>query len=213
MDTKKEGIATEIAKKEGLTPEERKKELIRAGLDFTKKIPETPWIAVTMLVWAILCFLPGVAQFSHLEALSFLLSLYVIKIPMVIVWIAVALLVALLPQGLTERVRVKKGGCNNEHHTVVLIKEGPFRIVRHPEYSFYIWLFISLSVALSPVFRFTALSIIGDILLIIGFTILAKQEEAFNIRKWGDEYRQYMREVPRFNYIQGLWRLRKWEGS
>lgn len=209
MDIKKEGIATEIAKKEGLTPEQRKEELIKAGLNFTKDIPETPWLVVTWVIWAILCCLPGVAQLSNLEPLRFLLSLYVIKIPMFIVWIAVALLLALLPIALTERWRVKKGGCEDEHHTVILIREGPFRIVRHPEYAFYIWFFIILSIALSPVFRFTVLSIIGDILLFIGFMLLAKQEEAFNIRKWGDEYRQYMEEVPRFNYVQGLWRLRK----
>jgi len=27
--------------------------------------------------------------------------------------------------------------------------------------------------------------------------------------KWGDEYRQYMKEVPRWNLIKGLWILRK----
>lgn len=42
----KEGIATEIAKKEGLTPEERNEELLRAGLDF-HKIPEIPLLVVT----------------------------------------------------------------------------------------------------------------------------------------------------------------------
>lgn len=36
-----------------------------------------------------------------------------------------------------------------------------------------------------------------------------KKEERFNLRKWGDEYRQYMKEVPRFNFILGIWRLAK----
>ena len=57
--------------------------------------------------------------------------------------------------------------------------------------------------------RFTILTVIGDIVIIIGIEILAKQEEAFNIRKWGDEYQQFMKEVPRFNFIKGLWNLRK----
>ena len=211
MGTKKEGLATEIAKKEGLTPEERKEELVTAGLDF-HKIPEVPWLVVIWVIWGILCLLPAIAEISHLEALSFALNLYVIKIPMFIVWIAAALLVVLLlslPVRKVSTGRKKKGGCEDEHHTIVLIKEGLYRIVRHPEYTFYLWLFILLSIVFSPLWHFTVLTVIADILVIISIELLAKQEEAFNIRKWGDEYRQYMKEVPRFNFILSLWNLRK----
>ena len=209
MSMKREGIAKGIAEKEGLTPAERKQQLIKAGLDFTKDIPEARWVVVTMVVWAILCFLPGIAQLSNLEPLSFLLSLYVIKIPMFVVFIAIGLLVASLPFGLSERLRVRKGGCHSDHHTVVLVKEGIYKIIRNPEYFFLCSLLILISIIISFLFRFTVLSIIGDILVVIGFTMLARAEEKFNIQKWGDEYREYMKEVPRFNFIQGLWRLRR----
>jgi protein-S-isoprenylcysteine O-methyltransferase Ste14 len=211
MDIKKEGIANEIAAKEGLTPEERKEELLTAGLNF-HKIPEIPVLVVTWVIWGILCLLPTIAEVSHLEVLSFALELYVIKIPMFIVWIAGALLVAILVVLPARRVTIarrKRGGCSNEHHTVVLVKDGLYRIVRHPEYTFYLWFFILVSVVFSPLWRFTILTVIGDILIIIGLEILAKQEEAFNTRKWGDEYRQYMKEVPRFNFILGLLRLQR----
>lgn len=148
----KEGIATEIAKKEGLTPEERKKELLRAGLDF-HKIPGVYVFIVTWVIWGILCFLPTIAEISHLEFLGFALNLYVIKIPMFIVWIAAALLVAIfvvLPVRRVTISRRKKGGCGDEHHTVVLVKDGLYRIVRHPEYTFYLWLFILASIVMSP---------------------------------------------------------------
>lgn len=36
-----------------------------------------------------------------------------------------------------------------------------------------------------------------------------KEERELNIKKWGDEYRRYMGEVPRWNFIKGLWNLRK----
>jgi len=209
MNRKAEGIAKEIAQKEGLTPEEKKKELIKAGLDFTRDIPEGPWIRVIMVVWVILCFLPGIAQLSKLEPLSFLLNLYVIKIPLFVVFIACGLLVALLPFGLSERLRVGKGGCSSDHHTVVLVKEGVYKVIRNPEYLFLFSLLVLISIIISFLFRFTILSIIGDILAVIGFTMLARAEEKFNIQKWGDEYREYMKEVPRFNFIQGLLRLRK----
>ena len=80
----------------------------------------------------------------------------------------------------------------------MFIKEGLYRIVRHPEYTFYLWLFILVSIVFSPLWRFTVLTIIGDILLIIAIELLAKQEEAFNIRKWGDEYRQYKARTGMF---------------
>jgi len=35
------------------------------------------------------------------------------------------------------------------------------------------------------------------------------EEEKLDIPKWGDEYRQYMKEVPRFNFIKGVWNMRK----
>ncbi len=189
----------------------RKEELIRAGLNYSK-IPEIPWLVVTWVIWGILCFLPTVASLSRLEALSFTLNLYVIKIPVWLAWIGAVLLAALmlsLPvlNSRIWRFRTKAGGCDNEHHTVVLIEEGVYKVVRHPEYAFYLWLFILMSIAFGSLWRSTALTVAGDILLIIGLEILAKQEETFNIRKWGDEYRQYMKEVPRFNFIQGLWRL------
>lgn len=206
---KKEGIATEIAQKEGLTPAQRREELEKAGLDFLKEIPENRWLAITFVLWAVLCFLPSIAEFAHLEALGFLLNLYVMKFPIVVVWIAVGLLVAGIPLQFTERLRVKKGGCRNEHHTVILIEEGLFKVVRHPEYTFHICLSILLPLALSPVIRYTAPSIIGAILVIASYTGLAKREEAFNISKWGDDYRKYVKEVPRFNFVKGLWNLRR----
>jgi protein-S-isoprenylcysteine O-methyltransferase Ste14 len=33
------------------------------------------------------------------------------------------------------------------------------------------------------------------------------EERRLNIRKWGDAYRQYMKEVPRWNIALGLVRL------
>ena len=29
------------------------------------------------------------------------------------------------------------------------------------------------------------------------------------LRKWGNEYRQCMKEVPRWNFIKGYWNLKK----
>jgi len=37
------------------------------------------------------------------------------------------------------------------------------------------------------------------------------EEKKLDIPKWGDEYLQYMKEVPRFNFILGIWRLKRKE--
>ena len=203
----KEGIAAEIAKKDGLTPEQRKDELIGAGLDFLRVVRLNYWLASALIVWVLCCSLPSIAQFAHWESLGFLLNLYVIRFPSIVAWIAGGLSLAAIPLQFTERLRVNRGGCKDEHHTVILIKEGLFKVVRNPEYTFHICLYALLPIAFSFLLRYTILSIIGTILAISSYVLLAKREEAFNIAKWGDEYRRYMKEVPRFNILLGFWRL------
>jgi protein-S-isoprenylcysteine O-methyltransferase Ste14 len=42
--------------------------------------------------------------------------------------------------------------------------------------------------------------------MIVYIYVASYLEEKENIEKWGDEYRQYLREVPRFNILLGVWR-------
>jgi protein-S-isoprenylcysteine O-methyltransferase Ste14 len=60
-----------------------------------------------------------------------------------------------------------------------------------------------------PGLPLTFLTVIGIILMVIFHYYIIYREEKINIMKWGDEYIQYMKEVPRFNLIKGLWNLRK----
>jgi protein-S-isoprenylcysteine O-methyltransferase Ste14 len=130
-----------------------------------------------------------------------------LKFPGVVAITAGGLAVFGIPLQFTERLRVNKGGCKDEHHTVTLIREGIFKVVRHPEYTYHICLIILVPIAASPALGCTILSIIGIILALGSYMLLASREEAFNTSKWGDEYRQYMKEVPMFNILLGLWRL------
>jgi len=69
-----------------------------------------------------------------------------------------------------------------------------------------------LPIILSPVIPFTILSI-AAIITMIAYCYYGcyMEEKKMNIPKWGDEYLQYMKEVPMFNFIKGLWNLRKKE--
>lgn len=64
---------------------------------------------------------------------------------------------------------------------------------------------------LSPaaLFHSRVLSVVGNILYFMVIYLVTFGEEEVSVLKWGGEYRQYMREVPKFNFIVGMWRLMK----
>jgi len=72
--------------------------------------------------------------------------------------------------------------------------------------------FILPFIILSAYVYFTPLSVIAIITMIVYNYYMFWIEEKYNIMKWGDEYRQYMKEVLRFNFIKGLWNLNRRKG-
>jgi protein-S-isoprenylcysteine O-methyltransferase Ste14 len=83
--------------------------------------------------------------------------------------------------------------------TTILINQGIFGVIRHPLY---------LGVALWSVALMLQLqSIPGTVLGVVAFLcawMASKKEDAFNIRKFGDAYREYMNKVPMWNVVSGL---------
>ena len=92
---------------------------------------------------------------------------------------------------------------------IVLVRTGAYGIVRHPAGLGGLILFLALPFIFAVGLPFTVLSIFGEVALIIGIYLQALHAEKINLGKWGDEYRQYMEEVPRFNFVKGLWNMRK----
>lgn len=102
----------------------------------------------------------------------------------------------------------KRGGLHMADETLIFYREGLFRVMRHPAVAgVMIWATL-LPIILSPIVSFTYLSIGAIAINIIRIPWGIRAEEKLSIAKSGDEYRQYMKEVPRFNFILGLWRLR-----
>jgi protein-S-isoprenylcysteine O-methyltransferase Ste14 len=65
-------------------------------------------------------------------------------------------------------------------------------------------------IMLSEYVPFTPLSVIAIVeIFALHYHASIKEEKMLDMPKWGDEYRQYMKEVPRWNFIKGLWNLRK----
>ena len=84
--------------------------------------------------------------------------------------------------------------------TTVLINSGVFRIVRHPLY---------LGSAIFTLgFMLIIQSIPGTILGLVAifcFWMASKKEDAFNIEKFGDAYREYMKKVPMWNAFKAIY--------
>jgi protein-S-isoprenylcysteine O-methyltransferase Ste14 len=69
-----------------------------------------------------------------------------------------------------------------------------------------------LPIVLSKWVPFTVLAAISMAIAIASCTYLIRAEDSFHLRKWGEEYRQYMEEVPAINFVKGLRRLREETG-
>lgn len=95
------------------------------------------------------------------------------------------------------------------HETVVIVREGPYRVIRHPGYLAEMIYFSLLPIVLSKWVPFTILAAISSAIAIASCAYLIRAEDSFNLRKWGEEYRQYMEEVPAINFVKGLRRLRE----
>jgi protein-S-isoprenylcysteine O-methyltransferase Ste14 len=165
-----------------------------------------------LLAGGILCYITFFAGVWHLPFLSDLSQLSTIVFPAPVIYLAVILLIlAVVVLVHTTYLRATKGGTGwkGESETVILVKEGPYAIVRHGAVLAFSGLFTFLTVILSPYVPFNILSVIGNIVFFLAGYYSAVEGDRLNVMKWGDEYRQYMREVPRYNFVKGLWNLWK----
>ena len=194
---KREGRVKDLVKKlEGgeITPKDGLKELEKRGLLEPERWEIIPW-AIYFILW-----LP----------LNFMFSDRLIRIhfPPIVIYISLAIgLLGMLLCIWITRMHCKRGGLNHDE-TVILLKEGPYRVMRHPA-GVGMMLPILLPIILSAYVPFSPLSVAAILVMIIYIYYGVHLEEKLDIEKWGDEYLQYMKEVPRFNFIKGLWNLRK----
>jgi len=210
-----EGAVKDLAEKyeKGeILPKEVKEESKQRGI-IVDKLSFTPigiLFSIMGTVGFFLCILPTVYKYSRFEVLSFSTQFKVIDIPLIVIGIFVAIAIIMTPLIIySSRLRKRIGGCEAEDFTVVLIKEGHYSIVRHPTHLSALAWVIAIVFFISPWVSFTLLSILGILMVILAFYLMEIQEEKFNQVKFGDEYRQYIKEVPRWNLIKGYWNLKK----
>ena len=178
-----------------ITPKDGLKELEKRGLLEPEKWEIIPW-AIYFILWLPLNFMFS----DQLPAIHFPLAIICISI----VLSAIGMYIGIW----ATRMHYKRGGLSHDE-TVILIKDGPYRVMRHPA-GLAMMLFFLLPIILSEYVPFSPLSVAAIITMIayVYYSCLL-EEKKLDIPKWGDEYLQYMKEVPRFNFIKGLWNLRK----
>jgi len=203
-ESEKEGKVNDLVeklKKGEINSKDALKELGKRGL----LEPET-WEIIPWMAYIVLWLLPIVSRHLKFDFLAFFAQLPSFIFPAIVIYISVAIGVLGILIGIwVSRMHSKMGGLNHDE-TVILLKEGPYGVMRHPA-TLYMILPILLPIILSTYIPFTPLAVAAIITMIVYvYYSCLLEEKKLDIPKWGNEYLQYMKEVPRFNFILGIWR-------
>ncbi len=198
MEEKKEIRVKDLVEKlqiDEITPREALKELQKRGLVEHERWEIIPWV-IYFILWLPLNFM-------------FAGQLLAIHFPLVVICISIVLSGLGIYLGIwITRMHYKRGGLKHDE-TIILFKDGPYAVTRHPGVIGALILPILLPIILSKYVPFTLLSITAIIVMIVYIHYGTYLEEKLDIAKWGNEYLQYRKEVPRFNFIKGLRNLSK----
>jgi len=130
-------------------------------------------------------------------------GLPVIKIAGYIVWVLSAIFGWLPIFILKRKGGVRKG--KSYVHTSVLVDSGLYAIVRHPQYTAGILFSLALEL-ISQTWLIGAIGLVCIILMYMDILMADKYE----IQKFGDEYKRYMKKVPGANFLLGIfWNFKR----
>jgi protein-S-isoprenylcysteine O-methyltransferase Ste14 len=87
-------------------------------------------------------------------------------------------------------------------HTTQIVDTGIYSIVRHPQYvTFMLW-----AIAGMLLFQHWIVILLGAPIFPLTYIDLIKADEDA-IKKFGDNYKSYMKRVPRMNFLAGITRV------
>ena len=119
------------------------------------------------------------------------------------VWAAGMVLVIAPIVVFKRRGGVPKG--NSFVHTTRMVDSSIYAVVRHPQYLGGILSIFTTTPLLYPHWLFAILGIPGTVILYWS----TREEEKRLVERFGNDYRAYMKRVPRMNVILGIMRLCK----
>ena len=88
-------------------------------------------------------------------------------------------------------------------YTTRLVDTGIYAVVRHPQYTGGIYAIFLTNFLGYPHWLFGILGVLGTAVIYMG----CREEDQRLIEKFGDDYRAYMKRVPRTNFVLGIVRL------
>ncbi|MBN2050366.1 MAG: isoprenylcysteine carboxylmethyltransferase family protein [Spirochaetales bacterium] len=160
----------------------------------TKK--DTLW-TILLTVLGIACFPVNPLVLTHLVEPGYNRIAYIIGWP---VW-AVGMILVMAPIiAFPRRGGVKKG--TSFVHTTRLVDSGIYGLVRHPQYLGGILALFVTTALWYPHWLFFVLGGLGSAAVYFS----CREEDKEMVRKFGDDYRDYMRRVPRVNILAGILR-------
>jgi protein-S-isoprenylcysteine O-methyltransferase Ste14 len=87
-------------------------------------------------------------------------------------------------------------------NTTVLVDKGVYSIVRHPQYLAG----VLISIALPMITQHWLVAVLGAAAVVF-YVLGTYDEEEGCLEKFGDAYIDYMKRVPRMNFLLGIFRL------
>ena len=139
------------------------------------------------------------AQFILLFFLNNADGYFIIRILGWLIWV-ISLILAWYPIFVLKR----KGGVSKGKsyvNTTVIVDTGLYSIVRHPQYTAG----LLFSLALALITQHWLMIILGVIIILLLYIDILMTDK-YEIEKFGDDYKAYMKKVPRMNFIQGIFR-------
>ncbi len=145
----------------------------------------------------------GLGIYFTLLTLELSLGVFELWTRLDILWLQVVGLVLYIPSaylvGASMHALRSKGSPEGEFSTTTFVDTGVYSVVRQPmTLGTAIW-----SLALILVFQSTLAVILG-VLSIFCCWMSARAESEYNVKKFGDAYKEYMKKVPMWNIFRGL---------
>jgi len=211
IESKNEGVVKNLAervKKGEILPKEAREELYKMGL--RHKDYELKYKKITLpfgILGLLFILIPFLVKFTGLPAINSFVDLSFIFFHPIFLFTVFIILIFLIIMGTyAGYLRHTRGGTKDGDEPIIHIKGGPYAVMRHPTVALLaiIPLWFSMILSLVMIVPYTIISVTGNILLFIAIYFDIKGEEELNIIKWGEEYRQYQKDVPKFNFLVGF---------
>jgi len=119
----------------------------------------------------------------------------------VLVYVGYALSAPAFALAVTSVAALKRRGkpTSGWEHTTMLIEGDVFRLVRHPLYLGGALLNLAILLVTQSI-----TSIVSGLIGIFCYWMASREEDKFNMEKFGNSYRQYMKKVPMWNAFKGI---------